>query len=197
MNYKTLNYYNTNAKEYFETTKNIKTTDIYNEFINMVKPSGKVLDLGCGSGRDSLYFKNAGYYVTSIDGSIELAKEAQKLIKQEVIVSKFEDFRSNEKFDGIWACASLLHVRRENIEGVLRNLTNNLNKGSVFYLSFKYGDNEYIDDKGRYFNCYIEETFMELITKIKEYKLKAIYKTGDFLGRRDNLIWLNIILERI
>ncbi|SCJ99772.1 Tellurite resistance protein TehB homolog [uncultured Clostridium sp.] len=197
MNYKTLNYYNTNAKEYFETTKNIKTTDIYNEFINMVKPSGKVLDLGCGSGRDSLYFKNAGYYVTSIDGSIELAKEAKKLIKQEVIVSKFEDFRSNEKFDGIWACASLLHVRRENIEGVLRNLTNNLNKGSVFYLSFKYGDNEYIDDKGRYFNCYIEETFMELITKIKEYKLKAIYKTGDFLGRRDNLIWLNIILERI
>ena len=61
MNYKTLNYYNENAKEYFETTKNIKTTEIYKEFFNMVKPSGKLLDLGCGSGRDSLYFKNAGY----------------------------------------------------------------------------------------------------------------------------------------
>lgn len=197
MNYKTLNYYNENAKEYFETTKNIKNTEIYKEFLNMVKPSGKLLDLGCGSGRDSLYFKNAGYDVTSIDGSIELAKEAEKLINQEVIVSKFEDFKSKEKFDGIWACASLLHVRRENIEGVLRNLTNNLNKGSVFYLSFKYGDNEYIDDKGRYFNCYIEETFKEMIKKINEYKIKDIYKTGDSLGGRDNLIWLNILIERV
>ncbi len=197
MNYKTLNYYNENAKEYFETTKNIKTTEIYKEFFNMVKPSGKLLDLGCGSGRDSLYFKNAGYDVTSVDGSIELAREAEKLINQEVIVSKFEDFKSKERFDGIWACASLLHVRRENIEEVLRSLANNLNEGSVFYLSFKYGDNEYIDERGRYFNCYKEENFEKMIRNITEYKVKTIYKTGDSLGRRANLIWLNIILEKI
>ncbi|MBM6861929.1 class I SAM-dependent methyltransferase, partial [Clostridium saudiense] len=148
----------------------------------MVKPSGKVLDLGCGSGRDSLYFKNAGFDVTSVDGSIELAKEAEKLINQEVIVSKFEDFKSEERFDGIWACASLLHVRRENIGEVLRNLADNLNKGSVFYLSFKYGDDEYIDERGRYFNCYKEEGFEKMVSSIKEYKVKSMYKTGDSLG---------------
>ena len=197
MNYETLNYYNENAKEYFETTKNLKTTEIYKEFLSMVKPSGKVLDLGCGSGRDSLYFKNAGFDVTSVDGSIELAKEAEKLINQEVIVSKFEDFKSEERFDGIWACASLLHVRRENIEEVLRNLVNNLNKGSVFYLSFKYGDDEYIDERGRYFNCYKEEGFEKMVSSIKEYKVKSMYKTGDSLGGRANLTWLNIILERV
>lgn len=197
MNYKTLNYYNENAKEYFETTKNLKTTEIYKEFLSMVKPSGKVLDLGCGSGRDSLYFKNAGFDVTSVDGSIELAKEAEKLINQEVIVSKFEDFKSEERFDGIWACASLLHVRRENIEEVLRNLADNLNKGSVFYLSFKYGDDEYIDERGRYFNCYKEEGFEKMVSSIKEYKVKSMYKTGDSLGGRANLTWLNIILERV
>ena len=197
MNYETLNYYNENEKEYFETTKNLKTTEIYKEFLSMVKPSGKVLDLGCGSGRDSLYFKNAGFDVTSVDGSIELAKEAEKLINQEVIVSKFEDFKSEERFDGIWACASLLHVRRENIEEVLRNLVNNLNKGSVFYLSFKYGDDEYIDERGRYFNCYKEEGFEKMVSSIKEYKVKSMYKTGDSLGGRANLTWLNIILERV
>ena len=197
MNYKTLNYYNENAKEYFETTKNLKTTEIYKEFLSMVKPSGKVLDLGCGSGRDSLYFKNAGFDVTSVDGSIELAKEAEKLINQEVIVSKFEDFKSEERFDGIWACASLLHVRRENIGEVLRNLADNLNKGSVFYLSFKYGDDEYIDERGRYFNCYKEEGFEKMVSSIKEYKVKSMYKTGDSLGGRANLTWLNIILERV
>ena len=197
MNYETLNYYNENAKEYFETTKNLKTTEIYKQFLSMVKPSGKVLDLGCGSGRDSLYFKNAGFDVTSVDGSIELAKEAEKLINQEVIVSKFEDFKSEERFDGIWACASLLHVRRENIEEVLRNLADNLNKGSVFYLSFKYGDDEYIDERGRYFNCYKEEGFEKMVSSIKEYKVKSMYKTGDSLGGRANLTWLNIILERV
>lgn len=197
MNYKTLNYYNENAKEYFETTKNLKTTEIYKEFLSMVKSSGKVLDLGCGSGRDSLYFKNAGFDVTSVDGSIELAKEAEKLINQEVIVSKFEDFKSEERFDGIWACASLLHVRRENIGEVLRNLADNLNKGSVFYLSFKYGDDEYIDERGRYFNCYKEEGFEKMVSSIKEYKVKSMYKTGDSLGGRANLTWLNIILERV
>ena len=112
------------------------------------------------------------------------------MINQEVIVSKFEDFKSEERFDGIWACASLLHVRRENIE-------DNLNKGSVFYLSFKYGDDEYIDERGRYFNCYKEEGFEKMVSSIKEYKVKSMYKTGDSLGGRANLTWLNIILERV
>ena len=80
---------------------------------------------------------------------------------------------------------------------MLRSLTNNLNEGSVFYLSFKYGDNEYIDERGRYFNCYKEENFEKMIRNITEYKVKTIYKTGDSLGGRTNLIWLNIILEKI
>lgn len=194
---KTLNYYNENAKEYFETTKILKTTEIYKEFLDSVKSSGKILDLGCGSGRDSLYFKNAGYNVISVDGSVELAKEAEKLINQEVIVSIFEDLQLNEKFDGIWACASLLHIKRENIEDVLRSLANNLKEGAVFYLSFKHGDNEYIDDRGRYFNCYTEESFKDMIDDIKEFSVNSIYNTGDTLGGRDNLIWLNILLQRV
>ena len=193
----TLNYYNENAKEYFDLTKTLKTTEIYNGFVNSVKASGEILDLGCGSGRDSLYFKSLGYSVTSVDGSVGLAKEAEKLLNQKVIVSKFEELKLNEKFDGIWACASLLHVRRENIEYVLRNLTNNLKEGAIFYLSFKYGENEYIDERNRYFNCYTEDTFIDMIKDIKEYKIKDIYKTGDTLGGRDNLMWLNILLERV
>lgn len=197
MKNETLNYYNENAKEYFEITKTLKTSDIYTAFLNSVKSGGKILDLGCGSGRDSLYFKNAGYDVTAVDGSVKLAKEAEKLINQDVIVSKFEDLELNQKFDGIWACASLLHVKRENIEEVLRKLSNNLKEGAVFYLSFKCGDNEYVDERGRYFNCYREESFIEMIKKIKEYGIKNIYITGDSLGGRDNLTWLNVLLQRV
>lgn len=197
MNCKTLNYYNQNSKEYFEITKNLKTTEIYEVFLDNIKPSSKILDLGCGSGRDSLYFKSIGHDVTSVDGSIELAKEAEKLIGQEVIVSTFEELKLKEKFDGIWACASLLHVKRENIEDVLRNLTSNLKDDGVFYLSFKYGANEFIDERNRYFNCYTEESFIEMIKNIKEYKIKDIYKTGDTLGGREGLIWLNVLLTKV
>ena len=62
-------------------------------------------------------------------------------------------------------------------------------------MSFKYGENEYIDEKGRYFNYYTEETFKEMLSQVPNLKIKTIYKSGDTLGGRNNLVWLNIILE--
>ena len=192
----TLNYYNNNSKEYFEKTKSAATTALYKEFLENIPVGGSILDLGCGSGRDSLYFMNNGYNVTLIDGSSELAKEASQLLNHNVIVSRFEELKLEGKYDGIWACASLLHVNREDIVSVLKKLAHNLKDGAVFYLSFKYGENEYIDDNGRYFNCYTDETFKAMIKEIKDFRIKDIYKTGDTLGGREGILWLNILLQR-
>ena len=193
---KTLNYYNENAKEYFDATFSIDMTDLYKGFLDNMIKGGRILDLGCGSGRDSLYFKNNGYLVTAVDGCEQLAKEAEELISEKVIVSTFEDLKLEEKYDGIWACASLLHVNRDKIISLLRKLSNNLKESAVFYISFKYGENEYIDNKGRYFNCYTEDSFIDTIKGIKELKIKSIYKSGDTLKGRDSLLWLNILLEK-
>lgn len=62
-------------------------------------------------------------------------------------------------------------------------------------MSFKYGENEYIDEKGRYFNCYTEETFKEMISQVLKLKINEIYKSGDTLGGRNSLQWLNILLQ--
>ena len=176
----TLNYYNNNSKEYFEKTKSAATTALYKEFLENIPAGGSIVDLGCGSGRDSLYFMNNGYNVTPIDGSSELAKEASQLLNHNVIVSRFEELKLEGKYDGIWACASLLHVNREDIVSVLKKLVNNLKDGAVFYLSFKYTN----------------ETFKEVIKEIKDFRIKDIYKTGDTLGGREGLLWLNILLQR-
>lgn len=196
MSNKTLEFYNNNSKIYIETTLSVDMSHLHNEFLNDVPKDGHILDLGCGSGRDSKAFLDKGYKVTSIDGSTELAKAASKIIGKEVLVSKFEELSLTDKYDGIWACASLLHVNRKDILAVIKNVASYLKIDGAFYMSFKYGANEYIDDKGRYFNCYTEESFNELINDVKGLKVKSIYKTIDIVPGRGDITWLNILCTK-
>ena len=189
----TLDFYNNNSKIYIETTLTIDMSKLYNEFLNNIPKGGTILDLGCGSGRDSKAFVDKGYKVTAVDGSKELAQSASKLIGRDVLVSKFEDLSLIDKFDGIWACASLLHVNKRDILDVIKNVSSNLNNNGIFYMSFKYGEDEYIDEKGRYFNCYTEETFNELINKVEGLKIMKVYKTIDIVPGREDIVWLNIL----
>ena len=175
----TLDYYNKNSEEYFNSTLNVDMTNTYKEFLKLVPEGGKILDLGCGSGRDSMNFMKLGYEVTSVDGAKELAKKASVLLEKEVIVNTFEELELKEKFHGIWACASLLHIKREDLKIVLNNLYNNLEDNGVFYMSFKYGEKEYVDDKNRYFNCFTDESIIGFINE--NTKFSDLSKLDDMI----------------
>lgn len=194
---KTLDFYNNNSKTYIEKTLSGDTSNLYKGFLNNIPQGGSILDLGCGSGRDSIEFIKQGYNVTAVDGSKEMASAASKIIGQQVICSRFEDLKLIETFDGIWACASLLHVNKKHIIDVIKNISCNLKDNGVFYMSFKYCEDEYIDENGRYFNCYTEETFKDMIAQVSNLKIKNIYKSGDTLGGRNNLEWLNILCIKV
>ena len=192
----TLDYYNKNSEEYFNSTLNVDMTNTYKEFLKLVPEGGKILDLGCGSGRDSMNFMKLGYEVTAVDGSKELAKKASALLGNEVIVSTFEELELKEKFHGIWACASLLHIKREDLKTVLNNLYNNLEDNGVFYMSFKYGEKEYVDDKNRYFNCFTDESIISFINENTKYNILGLYITEDKLGRVNEVKWVNLICNK-
>ena len=192
----TLDYYNKNSEEYFNSTLNVDMTNTYKEFLKLVPKGGKILDLGCGSGRDSMNFMKLGYEVTAVDGAKELAKKASVLLGNEVIVSTFEELELKEKFHGIWACASLLHIKREDLKTVLNNLYNNLEDNGVFYMSFKYGEKEYVDDKNRYFNCFTDESIISFINENTKYNILGLYITEDKLGRVNEVKWVNLICNR-
>ena len=192
----TLDYYNKNSEEYFNSTLNVDMTNTYKEFLKLVPEGGKILDLGCGSGRDSMNFMKLGYEVTAVDGSKELAKKASALLGKEVIASTFEELELKEKFHGIWACASLLHIKREDLKTVLNNLYNNLEDNGVFYMSFKYGEKEYVDDKNRYFNCFTDESIIGFINENTKYNILGLYITEDKLGRVNEVKWLNLICNK-
>ncbi|MCI6190041.1 MAG: class I SAM-dependent methyltransferase, partial [Clostridium sp.] len=175
---KTIEYYNKNSDLFINSTKDVEFDKMQNMLIKHLKKGDCILDLGCGSGRDSKAFLEKGFKVVSVDGSKNLCEFAKNYIGQDVINSTFQDFKSNIKFDGVWACASLLHLPYEELKKVMKNISSMLKIGGYFYLSFKYGDFEG-ERNGRYFTDMTEEKFKELIKDMKEYKLIEKYITED------------------
>ncbi|WP_334313316.1 class I SAM-dependent methyltransferase [Psychrosphaera algicola] len=152
--------------------------NIYQKFLPFLKPNAQIVDAGCGSGRDALYFKSQGFKVTAFDASIELAHKAQRLLGQQVAITTFERFSIQEKVDGIWCCASLLHLSKSELLPSLKNLNNHLNNGGVMYISFKYGDAERIEN-GRQFIDMNESTLTTLINNLPELTISETWITGD------------------
>lgn len=191
-----IDYYNREATRYKEERNEIKGfNEIYKPFTKRIKPKGKILDFGCGSGRDSMFFKEHGYEVIALDGSKEMCKITRKICNIEVKEMFFEDFLEEDTYDGIWACASLLHLPKETIIKVLRNLTSSLKENGFIYTSFKYGEFEGIRNE-RYFTDFTEDSFKELIKEIPEIEMVETYQTDGLLKSQIRKHWLNIILKK-
>ena len=193
---KTIDFYNKNAENYCSKTIGIDLTQIYEKFLKYIPKQGAILDLGCGSGRDSLNFLNNGFDVTSMDASIEMVKLSSKLINQKTIHRKIEDIDFKDKFDGIWACASLLHINKNATVDVYNKLLSALKIEGILYASYKYGTNTIVKE-GRYFNNYDENSFSEMIKNIKSLELIEFWTTLDLRQEGNNQKWLNILLKRI
>ena len=188
------NFYDLNAKEFFENTVNVDMSPHYNEFLKMIPENGHILDAGCGSGRDTYMFKSFGYEVTSFDGSLEMCKLASEYTGQEVLCLQFQEIDFEPIFDGIWALASLLHVPSDEIEMVLNRLKDSLKSNGVMYASFKYGNFEG-ERNGRYFNDFTEETIKELFSKIG-FEINKTWISNDARKGRENEKWVNILATK-
>ena len=116
---KTIDYYNKHAEEFTASTFEVDMESLYKPFLAELQEGAKILDVGCGSGRDTLAFKNKGYQVDAIDYSEELVKKASLLTGIPIKWQSFYEVDDYEAYDGIWACASLLHCERSRLAEVL------------------------------------------------------------------------------
>lgn len=157
---RTISYYDENAATFCEGTRNADMSETRGRFLQYLKPNALILDAGCGSGRDSKAFMESGYRVVAIDGSKEMCRQASAYLGQEVQCRRFEEIDEKEVYDGIWACASLLHVPHELLPKVIARLIVALVDGGVLYASFKYGEEER-EAGGRYFTDRSEGRRME------------------------------------
>ncbi len=191
---KTIEYYNNHAEEFCAKTKDADMSYCYEKFKQYLKPNGKVLDVGCGSGRDSKRFIEDGYQVEAIDASEEICKYASKFFGKQVKCQRIEEITYENEFDGIWACASLLHVAKEEMSAVIEKLCKTLKKNGILYASFKLGSGERFAD-GRFFNDYAENEIIEIFSGQKGFEIKECFVTEDVRKEWKGKMWINIIAK--
>lgn len=185
-------FYDQNAKAFFDSTKDVDVSSLMSHFLPLIPRQGHILDAGCGSGRDSKFFKQSGYRVCAIDASEKLAVIATSHIGQAVEVSTFVEFQPPYKFDGIWACASLLHIPSPDLPHNFSHLCSLLVKGGIFYCSFKYGTQDTQRD-GRYFTDCDENRLKHFVRGIN-VEIDKMWRTVDLRPGREKEQWLNAIL---
>ena len=192
----TINYYNLNAKNFIENTQNADMHLAQETFLQLLPGSASILDFGCGSGRDTKYFLEKGYRVEATDGSSELCKLASAFTGIEVKEMLFQDLDASGKYEGIWACSSILHLPKKELLPVIRKMCDALKNNGVIYTSFKYGDFEG-ERNGRYFTDFTEDTFDKFIKVIPELMIEEQWLTSDVRPGRGEEKWLNLILRKI
>lgn len=191
----TVEYYNTNADTFLSETMTVDFSETQDIFLERLPQGALILDFGCGSGRDALAFLKQGCRVEAVDGSAEMCRAAAALTGLPVRQMLFQELDVSEKYDGIWACSSILHLPAEELENVLKKMKIALKKDGVIYTSFKYGTFQG-ERKGRYFTDFTEETFAEFIRKIKGLLIEKLWITADVRPGRENEKWLNILLRK-
>ncbi|WP_029071229.1 class I SAM-dependent methyltransferase [Kandleria vitulina] len=194
-NINTLSYYDEKAKEFCENTVNADVSPQRDRFLSYLKEGASILDFGCGSGRDTKAFLDLGYKVEAIDGSVELCKTAFEYTGIEVKNMLFQDLNDVEKYDGIWACSSILHVSKADLKSVLKKMVTALKDDGVIYTSFKHGDFEG-ERNGRYFSDFTEESFREYISDCPDVSIVDSWITGDVRPGRGEEKWLNLVLKK-
>lgn len=192
---KTINYYDTNAKDFVEGTLNVDFKATQDKFINKLPAKGYILDFGCGSGRDTKYFLAKDFNVEAIDGSIELCKIASEYTNIKVRHMYFNELSIVNKYDGIWACSSILHLSLDDLVDVFKRMSKALKDEGIIYTSFKYGDFSG-ERNGRYFTDMTEDSFAKLIANVDNLKVEEQWITADVRPQRGNEKWLNLILRK-
>ena len=191
----TLAYYNNYADEFYHSTVSVEFTAMQDCFLEKLEKGSYILDFGCGSGRDTKYFLEQGYHVEATDGSAELCKRASQYTGIPVKQMLFEELAAADKYDGIWACSSILHLPIDKLEKVMQKMATALKKNGVIYTSFKYGIFSG-ERNGRFFTDMTETTFADLLQGVVGLEVEEQWVSFDVRPGRSEEKWLNLILRK-
>lgn len=190
-----IEFYERNAEDFFHRSVDADMARGHEEFTALLRPGAQVLDAGCGSGRDALAFSRAGFQVTAIEASPNLAALARAHTGLPIQVMTFDQIEWRETFDGVWACASLLHVPRGELVSAVRRLRDALVPGGVFWMSFKYGTGERQTGERR-FTDLDEAGAHVLLAEAGGLAPISLHVTEDVRAERSGDRWISILSRR-
>ena len=184
-----------NAEAFADGTATVDLGELQDRFTRLLPVGGLILDFGCGSGRDTKHFLKKGFRVDATDGSERLCEIASEFTGITVRQMLFSELDEHEKYDGIWACASILHLPKNELKSTIVKMIHAVKTGGYIYTSFKYGDFEGYRNE-RHFTDFTEETFHAFIGDIRGIEIVEEWLSGDARPGRGDEQWLNIILKK-
>ncbi|MBD2110010.1 class I SAM-dependent methyltransferase [Nodosilinea sp. FACHB-13] len=188
-----ISFYDEQGDAYFQATVEVDMGELYAPFLSLLPDKAHILDAGCGAGRDTKAFLEKGHQVTAIDASIKLVELSSQFTGKSTQLMKFQDMNFGNVFDGIWACASLLHIPSHEIHMVLARFINALKMDGVLYISFKLGHGER-QDGDRLFVDYNENSLQTLIGSFPELQVYRIWRSPNKGLGNQNLTWINALI---
>lgn len=198
-----MDHYRRHAQAYADATRDVDMLPLHKRFLQTLPEGGRVLDAGCGSGRDTLAFRRAGYQVAAFDASPELAQLASEHTGVAVCVADFLNLSeatplgvpTGVRFDGIWACASLLHVPEADQAQAWARLWAWLAPGGVVYASYKLGEGARVDESGRPFTDATEERLRAWLDLLPGVTQVHTWVSAD-RRQGESHCWLNALIQR-
>ncbi len=203
MGYSTLDYYNQNALKVAERYESADVIQLHDFLLSSLKPGGRLLELGCGSGRDAAFMISQGFKVLATDGSasvVEQAKIHHPELSGHVVHLKLPGGLSSKlgTYDGIYAVAVLMHLSVQEIESTISAVNSLLATKGRFVFSVPARRDEVMtnefDFKGRRFTTLSPEGWKNICLK---YNLQIVRTmiSEDGLGR-DGIVWMNCLAEK-
>lgn len=190
-----IGFYDQNAEDFFNRSVGADMSVGRAEFTALIPPGGRVLDAGCGSGRDALAFSRLGFEVTAMEASPRLAELARAHTGLPVQVMTFDDVAWRDAFDGVWACASLLHVARADLAAAVGRLREALRPDGVLWMSFKYGTGERQAGARRFTDLDVQGA-RSLLAGAGGLSLVALRGSEDVRDDHAGERWLTILARR-
>ena len=172
----TLAWYQREAERYTESFGYAPSRHL-DCFLDRLHPGGRVLELGCGGGRDSARIAERGFDLDATDGTAAMAAKTRERFAIPARVMRFDELEARDAFDAVWAHACLIHVARTDLPGVLAAIHRALRPGGWHFANFKLGEGEARDPLGRLTNfpneAWLEDAYRRAhftIIEIERYR---------------------------